>query len=154
MYTQNDIDSLNAQIKQRALLWLIPELLVLAGLIYSFIIRIEWLSGVLLSLLAILIYFSITMSILPVKKYRDFLKNAVHGRNRVETLRFDSFEEETVEREGVRFYPVLMRADVPKEELDERRFYWDANLTRPDWIKGSQVSLTSHEKMITAWKQA
>lgn len=136
------------------MLWLIPEILILSVLVYSFIIRVQWLSDALLSLLAVMIYFSVTMSILPVKRYKDFLNNAVHGKNRVETLRFDTLNEETVEREGVRFYPVTMRADTIKEELDERQFYWDANLSLPEWTEGSYLKLTSHEKMITGWENA
>ncbi len=154
MYTQKDVDSVNAQMKRRVFFWLIPEVILLCALVYSFIKRVEWLSALLLSLLAILLFASLTLSILPVKRYRDFIKNAVHGRNRVETVRFDAFEEETVQREGVRFYPVLMRADTKKEELEERQFYWDANKSRPEWTQGSQYTLTSHEKMIIAWEDA
>lgn len=154
MYTQNDIDSVNAQMKKRVMVWWIPKILVLSALVYSFIIRIQWLSGALFSLLAIMIYFSVTMSILPVKRYKEFLNNAVHGKNRVDTLRFDTLDQETVEREGVRFYPVTMRADTLKEELDERQFYWDANLSLPDWTQGSYLKLTSHERMIIGWENA
>ena len=154
MYTQQDIDSVNAQMKNRVIRWLIPEILILSVLVYSFIIRIQWLSNTLMAILTMIVYFSISMSILPVKRYRDFLKNAVHGKNRVETLRFDTLNKETVEREGVRFYPVTMRANTLKEELDERQFYWDANLSLPEWTQGSYLKLTSHERMITGWENA
>ncbi|MDI9520143.1 MAG: hypothetical protein QM308_03180 [Bacillota bacterium] len=154
MYTQKDIDSVNAQMKKRVMVWWIPKILVLSVLVYSFIIRLQWLSGALFSLLAMMIYFSVTMSILPVKRYKQFLNNAVHGKNRVDTLRFDTLDQETVEREGVRFYPVTMRADTLKEELDERQFYWDANLSLPDWTQGSYLKLTSHERMIIGWENA
>lgn len=154
MYTQKDIDSVNAQMKKRVMVWWIPKILILSVLVYSFIIRIQWLSSALFSLLAMMIYFSVTMSILPVKRYKQFLNNAVHGKNRVDTLRFDTLDQETVEREGVRFYPVTMRADTLKEELDERQFYWDANLSLPDWTQGNYLKLTSHERMIIGWENA
>ena len=154
MYTQNDIDSINAQQRKRTLLWLIPELLLLASLIVSFINRIEWLTSVIFALLCAVVVFSLTVSILPVKRYRDFLRNAVHGRNRVDTVAFDAIDRQIVNREGVRFYPVTMRADTIKEELDERQYYWDANLPFPEWRENEKITLTSHERMITGWQRA
>ena len=154
MYTQNDIDSINAQLRKRTLLWLIPELLLLAILIVSFINRIEWLTSVIFALLCAVAVFSLTVSILPVKRYRNFLRNAVHGRNRVDTVAFDTIDREIVSREGVRFYPVTMRADTIKEELDERQYYWDANQPFPEWQQSEKIILTSHERMITGWQRA
>lgn len=154
MYSQSDIDAIQGQMKKRLALWLIPELLLLIAIIYSYTVRLEWLSALLTALLAIILVFSLTLSILPVKRYRDFLRNAVHGRNREETLVFDSIQPETVSREGVHFYPVTMRADTIKEELDERQFYYDANLPLPDWKQGESITVRSHEKMVTGWQRA
>ena len=97
---------------------------------------------------------SLSLSILPVRRYREFLRNAVHGRNRVETHTYDSIEEQPVMREGVRFFEMTFRADTVKEELDERTYYWDANLPLPGWEHGERVTLRSHEKMITGWERA
>ncbi|NLM85609.1 MAG: hypothetical protein GX171_02830 [Clostridiales bacterium] len=154
MYTQKDIDSIQGQLRQRIILWLVPAVLLLAGIIYSYTLRLEWLSGVLTALLMAMLVFAMTLSILPVKQYRDFLRNAVHGRNREETLVFDLIQSETVIREGVRFYPVTMRADTIKEELDERQFYFDANLPLPDWKQGERLNVRSHEKMVTGWQRS
>lgn len=154
MYTQKDIDSIQGQLRKRIILWLVPAVLLLAGIIYSYTLRLEWLSGVLTALLMAMLVFAMTLSILPVKQYRDFLRNAVHGRNREETLVFDLIQSETVIREGVRFYPVTMRADTIKEELDERQFYFDANLPLPDWKQGERLNVRSHEKMVTGWQRS
>ncbi len=151
MYTQENIDQINEQLRRRVLAWLLPELLVLAGLAYSFVPRLQWLSGLLLAVLVVLLIASLSLSILPVRRYRNFLTNAVHGRNREETHTFDSLQEEAVVREGVRFHEMTFRADTIKEELDERTYYWDANLPLPTWQKGQRVRLRSHERMITGW---
>ena len=153
MYTQKDIDQVNRQLRKRVLLWLVPEALILAALVYSFFPRLEWLSGLLLALLMAVLLASLSLSILPVRRYREFLRNAVHGRNRVETHTYDSAQEQPVMREGVRFFEMTFRADTVKEELDERTYYWDANLPLPGWEHGERVTLRSHEKMITGWER-
>lgn len=152
MYTQTDIDTIHAQYKKRIGLWLIPLGILLGFLVYSLAIRLEWLTSALFAVLCALLLFALSNSILPVRNYRRFLQNAVYGRNRQDSLAFDVFGEEAVTREGVRFYPVTLRADTIKEELDERSFYWDANLPKPDWQKGQRLSIRSHEKMITGWQ--
>ncbi|NLX82564.1 MAG: hypothetical protein GXZ04_01910 [Clostridiales bacterium] len=152
MYTQNDLDAITKQLKQRVLFWLMPEVLLLLLVIVSFIQRIEWLTSLLFALLCATVLFSLVLFILPVKRYRQFLMNALFARSRTDVAAFDIIEDlATVTREGVRFYPVTMRADTIKEELDERSYYWDANLPLPDWQKGEYIELRSHERMIINW---
>ena len=43
MYTQQDLDQINAQEQKRWRLLVIPEVLLLAALVYSLVIRVEWL---------------------------------------------------------------------------------------------------------------
>ncbi len=155
MYTQHDLDAINKQLKRRVLFWLIPEILLLGLVVYSFILRIEWLTSLMFALLCAVVLFSLVMLILPVRRYRQFLMNALYGRSRDDVAAFDIIENlQTVTREGVKFYPVTMRADTVKEELDERSYYWDANLPLPDWQKGEYIKITSHERMIINWARA
>ena len=153
MYQESDLRSVRQQMNRRILLWLIPEALLLGLVVYSLVLRIEWLTSLLFALLFGLILFSLSLSILPVKRYLQFLQNALHGRNRTDIAAFDVMAPETVVREGVRCHPVTMRADTLKEELDERSYYWDANLPLPDWQKGEYIQLRSHEKMVTSWQR-
>ena len=154
MYTMNDVNSLNRQLRARILLWLIPEAMFLAGVIASFILRIQWLTGLLSFFLGAVILFSLSLFILPLRCYRDFLLAALHGKTSRFTMVFSAFEESAVMLEGVRFYPLLMKVDSPKEGLDERRFFWDANLPRPAWHQGDHITLHSHEKMVMSWEEA
>lgn len=153
MYQETDLQSIRQQMHRRILIWLIPEAALLALVVYSFILRIEWLTSLLFALLLAVILFSVTLFILPVRRYLHFVMNALHGRNRVDTAAFDTVDAETVVREGVRCHPITMRADTIKEELDERSYYWDANLPLPDWQKGEYIRLRSHEKMVTGWQR-
>ena len=154
MYSMNDVIGLNRQLRARTLLWLIPEALLLAGIIVSFIVRIQWQTALLSFFLGAVILFSLSLFILPVKHYRDFLLAALQGKTSRFTMAFKAFEETAVMMEGVRFYPLLMKVDSPKEGLDERRFFWDANLPRPAWHQGDHITLHSHEKMVISWEEA
>lgn len=154
MYTEHDILSINQQMKRRIAAWLLPEILLLTAIALSLVWRLQWLTASLFALLCAVILFSLVNFILPVKWYRAFLGNAVRGRNRTDTVAFVALGAEAVTREGVRFYPVTMRADIPKQELDERLYYWDANLPFPGWASGETIQVTSHERMITAWHKA
>ncbi len=154
MYKEKDINDLTAQVRKRTALWLIPEALLLAGVAVSLKYRIEWLTSLLFALLCALVLFSLTLSILPVVHYKAFLRSALRGRTSRSVAVFQSMEREPVVREGVRFYPLTMRVDSAKEELDERQFYWDANLPRPDWREGDKIALRSHERQIVQWEIA
>ena len=44
MYTQQELDQILTQRKKRWLLLAIPEVIVVACLVYSLVIRVEWLS--------------------------------------------------------------------------------------------------------------
>ena len=152
MYSQEDYLAVGKQLNKRRLVCALPLILLLAAIVYSFILRIEWLSAALLALLTVLALFCHQMFILPVKQYQAFLQLALHGRNRKDAVRFDGISGQTVVREGLRCYPVTMRADCKKEELEERTYYWDANLPLPAWQQGQPINILSHEKLITGWQ--
>jgi hypothetical protein len=154
MYTIQDVISLSRQLRMRTLLWLIPEALLLACVVVSFILRIQWLTSLISFSLGVVILFSLNMFILPLKHYKDFLLVALHGKTSRSTAAFAAFEEGAVMREGVRFYPLIMQVDTPREGLDERRYFWDANLPKPAWQKGDRITLLSHESMVVSWEVA
>lgn len=154
MYTETDILDLTRQLNNRLMRWMIPEALLLAAVIFSFVRRIEWLSSLLFALLCAVILFSLNLSILPVSRYRAFLRNALNGRTTQSVAVFVSYGKEPVLREGVRFYPLMMRVDSAKEEMDKRQFYWDANLPKPEWQAGDRIASRSYERQIIAWEKA
>lgn len=153
MYTTQNIEDVTRQLRKRTLLLLAPVMLLLAALALSFVSRVQWLSAALLSLMAIILIAGLHLFILPVRKYRDFLKAAAHGKTRRDELAFQAVEAVPVLREGIKVYPVMMLAEHTKEGLEERQYYYDANLPLPDWKRGERLALTSHERLITAWER-
>ena len=46
---------------------------------------------------------------------------------------------------------VFLRMENPE---DDRLFYYDANLPRPDWKIGEMLTVTAHDKSLGAWERA
>ncbi len=148
MYTEENWNDLNRQFRNRVAAWLAPELLLLAGIVLSWQWRNEWVTGALTSALAAVAVFSLQMHILPVRRYRAFVWHAVYGRTTQSEAAFVSLGIQPEQREGVRVYPVTMRADGAKEELNEREYFWDANLPLPEWKEGEKIAMRSWERII------
>ena len=153
MYSESDIADITGQLRRRTIFLLAVEALLLAALLASFFARVQWLSAALLSLMAVFLMAYLQTCLLPVRRYLDFLKNAVYGKTRQDALVLGSVETRSVMREGVRVYPVLMLAEHTKEGMEQRQYYFDANLPLPAWQQGERLKLTSHERMITAWER-
>ena len=82
MYTQLDLDQINAQEQKRWRLLVIPEVLLLAALVYSLVIRVEWLTTALTCVMAFLFIFCYGIAIKPLRCYAKHLQNArTHPRN-------------------------------------------------------------------------
>ena len=51
------------------------------------------------------------------------------------------------------FYPVTLNVGDQGREEDDRLFYMDANLPRPDWQAGETLTLTFYDNRVTAWRR-
>lgn len=152
MYTIADLTSVTRQKNKRYLLLALPCLLLLAGIVLSLIGRIEWLTTLLSVLLGILLIFCLDMFILPLVRYEKHLTHALHGKTRQITGWLKEMEENLADKEGLSFYPVILNVDKMENEEDDRLFYWDAHLPRPQWQPGQKLSFTYYDKCITAWQ--
>ncbi len=153
MYRKEDAEALKRQLRRRTLCWLLPEAALLFGVAWSFVRRIAWLTPLMTSLLGAVILFSLTVCLLPLRRYAAFVSGALAGRSRRSVVTFDSREEAAVLREGVRIYPVHAQGGG-RAEYQERLFYWDANLPPPAWQAGERLALLTHERFIVGWSRA
>ena len=48
----------------------------------------------------------------------------------------------------------MINVGVMEDEKDDRLFYYDANLPRPDWQAGETLTITAHDKSVGAWERA
>lgn len=153
MYKQEDLLDIQKQIKHRTLLWLIPEFLMLALVTFAFVRRVEWLTALLFSGFLFVLIFSLNLLILPVKRYRDWITLALHGKTSQGSGFFQKVEPETIKLDGVQFRRVIFTVKDPTSDTDERQYYYDANLPLPDWQEGEEIRITSHEKQMVRWER-
>ena len=152
MYTEQDYSSISAQLKKRVLAASIPAVFLLGGVVWSFIVRIKWLTMLLTAFTGAYCVFMHGMLIAPVTAYRRHIANALTGRTRKTTGIFKEMEATAVQREGVQYFPMLITVGDPADPEDDRLFYYDANLPRPDWTSGQKLTITSHDKFVADWE--
>ena len=90
----------------------------------------------------------------PVIAYRKHLDEVLHGRVRSTTGAFKEMETQIVMRDGVKYYPMMISVGDMENPEDDRLFYYDANLPRPDWKSGEMLTVTAHDKSLGAWERA
>ena len=154
MYTEKDFSDICEQLKKRWLALGIPALALLAAVIVSFVFRIRWLTMALSLALGAFCIFSYGMLLSPVIAYRKHLDEVLHGRVRSTTGAFKEMETQAVMRDGVKYYPMMLSVGDMEDPEDDRLFYYDANLPRPDWKTGEMLTVTAHDKSLGAWERA
>ncbi|MBR5111493.1 MAG: hypothetical protein IK099_15040 [Clostridia bacterium] len=151
MYTEQDYADIQTQIRQRRLILGIPAAILLIGVIVSFVFRIRWLTTCLSLILGAGLIFCHGMLLSPLTAYRRHLNEVLHGRTRQTTGMFKEMEETPVMRDGVKYYPMMLNVGNMEDPEDDRLFYYDANLPRPDWKAGDMLTVTAHDKSLGAW---
>ncbi len=153
MYTDKDYQDICAQAKRRWTALLIPSALLLIAVIVSFVFRQRILTMALTGVLGAAFIFCYGLFLSPVLAYRRHLDEVLHGRVRQTAGTFKEMEETSVIREGVRYYPMLLSVGDPEDPQDDRLFYYDANLPRPEWQVGDRIAVTAHDKALGAWEK-
>lgn len=154
VYTQDDLLSIKRQKTKRMVLVAIPAVLLFAGVIVSFIFRVKYVTMGLSVVLGAYIIFFYELFVAPVAAYQKHIDNALNGRTRSLTGAFKEMESTAVMREGVRYYPLLLNVGDMDSPEDDRLFYYDCNLPLPEWKTGDLLTVTAHDKAMTAWVRA
>ena len=154
MYTEQDYTDICNQLKRRWLALGIPAAVLFVAVIVSFVFRIKWLTIALSVALGAFCIFSYGMLLSPVIAYRRHLDEVLHGKVRNTTGAFKEMESQPVMRDGVKYYPMMISVGDMENPEDDRLFYYDANLPRPDWKTGETLTVTAHDKSMGAWVRA
>lgn len=154
MYTEQDLKDVAQQWQQRLKQCLVPAAILLAGIAVSFAFRIQALTIALSLLLGAGAIFAWAMLLSPVRAYRKHLESVLHGITRELTGAFKEMKTEAVVRDGLQFYPMLLNVGDMKKETDDRLFYYDASLPRPDWQVGETITVVSHDMKVGGWTRA
>lgn len=153
MYTQQDLQDVQAQLRRRMLYCLLPAGLMLAGLAYSLVARAQGLTIGLSILLGGWLVFAWEILIVPVKAYRNFLHQAIQGMRRPIAGVFKSVDAQATVRDGVHFLPLILNVGDPSNPEDDRQLYLDANLPLPAWQPGQRLETQTHDKAVVVWKK-
>ena len=154
MYTEQDYTDICNQLKRRWLALGTPAAVLLIAVIASFVFRIRWLTMALSIVLGAFCIFSYGMLLSPVIAYRRHLDEVLHGKVRSTTGAFKEMENQPVMRDGVKYFPMMISVGDMENPEDDRLFYYDANLPRPDWKMGETLTVTAHDKSLGAWVRA
>ena len=146
MYTEQDLKAVDSQISKR-LRWIgAAVLLLLAVLVFTWVIRMEVLSMVAGGLTAAVIIFCYDLLLKPLRCYRRHLNNCLHGRTRTLDAAFGEMDEEVSLVDGVRYYPMTAIIQDEKGRDTDRLFYYDCELPRPGWVKGQMLHIVFHDR--------
>ena len=147
MYTQEDLISIRDEQHKRWLKLILPGIVLLGGIIASFIIRIEWITTSLSIILGCMILFTYEMHIKPLKCYERHVDNCLNGRTHEMEGTFLSAEEDISLVEGVRYRGMMIHDDTPENNFD-RLFYFDVEKPFPELQPGDKVHVVYHDREI------
>ncbi|MBR4503054.1 MAG: hypothetical protein IKP22_14405 [Clostridia bacterium] len=149
MYTEEDFSRIAGLKKRRMLCLWIPFSVLSALVIVLAIIRVPEIYVTTLTILtgagAIFVH---GLFISPVIAYYRHLDNVMHGRTRTISGAFKEMGAESVDKDGVAFFPMMISVGNMADEEDDRLLYYDASLPRPDFEPGRMMTFTVHDKAV------
>ena len=152
LYSENDLQSLSSQLKKRYTVLGVILAVLLGLFIYSLIIRVEWLSVVLLAILCAVAVFVIELFCLPLHRYKKLIQSALTGRTHTDTLVYDHEEAEPSLVDGVLCTGLIFLGEPDKHGIREQRYYWDKEIPLPSFTPGNQVTLKYTGKNIIGYE--
>lgn len=154
IYTEADYTAIQQQKKKRLILLLTPCAVLLAVMIYSLVIRLEWLTVAATILIGVLLIAGYDFAIKPLRCYQKHLHNCLHGRTRECELPFVSLSENVDVVDGVRCRQLLCTDEDAKGRPYERLFYFDAEKEFPDAKPGDMMHIIHHDLCVANIYQA
>ena len=151
LYSEQDLLLISGQLKKRMTVIFAVCAVLLAGLVYSFIARIEPLSVALFILTGVVLIFGLEIFCRPLYAYRKLIITALHGRSHEILLTYDHPEEELSLVDGVSCRSLIFLGDPDKHGTREQMYYWDREKELPAFTSGQNVLIRYTGKMITAW---
>ena len=152
LYKQENLKEIQGQIKRRSWILAMVAAALAGGIIYSFIPRIEWLSVALVIVLGMVLIFCIEMLIRPLFAYKRLLQAALGGRSHEDELVYSETEPDVSMVDGINCRTLIFLGEPDKHGTRDRRYYWDATLSVPEFETGARVRLKYTDKMIIGYE--
>lgn len=154
IYNEADYNAILRQKNRRWLMLLLPIAVMLAVVIYSLVIRLEWLTSAATILIGAILIAGYDFAIKPLVCYQKHLDNCLHGRTRECELPFISLSENIDVVDGVRCRQLVCADEDAKGRPYERLFYFDAEKEFPSARKGDMMHIVHHDLCVANIYQA
>ena len=141
LYSAEMLESLNGKLKKRWILTGVVSALLLAAFVWSVVIRVEWLSIVLLALLGIFLIFFIEMFCRPLLNYRKLVVSALSGRSHDREMEYVRTEPDVSSVDGVSCLSLIFLGDADKHGSREQLLYWDEEIPLPALQEGQSYTV-------------
>ena len=158
MYTEQELQAVQAQQKRRWMAVGIPSVLMLIALIVVLVIRgnggmADTPAQITVDALTILIGVTLIagwgLFIKPLHCYQRHIENLLHGRTHVcEDGTFCHLDEDESTVDGVSYYALTLNCLDEKQKPYERLFYYDVQKPRPDFKEGDPLRIVYHDRFI------
>lgn len=148
IYSETDLNAIKQQKTKRWTLLVIPCVILLAIMVYSLVIRLEWLTSAATILIGVLLIAGYDFAIKPLACYQRHLANCLHGRTRECELPFVSLSENVDMVEGIRCRQLLCSDIDGKGRPYERLFYFDAEKEFPAIQPGEMLRIVHYDLLV------
>lgn len=148
MYTDADFYAIDAQVKKRWGILSIPCVLLLAILVASLVLRIQWLTILCTLLCGGALIFFYDLFLKPLCCYRCLMRNILTGIRRETDAIFSSFSTEVAQVEGVDYYTMNVVCQDDEGEDYDRFFYFDIQKPFPPLKAGEPIRVIYHDRMV------
>ncbi|MBR6572022.1 MAG: hypothetical protein IKK75_16365 [Clostridia bacterium] len=159
MYSEKDWKEINALLRKRWLVTLLPSCVILGVAIAIFVYgqlnrsaHLWMLTAALTLLGGTYLLFFIGVYLRPALIYRTNLRYLLTGRKRVTTGYFKEFAEDVSDRDGMECYAMLLNVGERNDPEDDRLFYYDAYKPAPEMPIGTKVTVESNDKLVSSMK--
>ena len=150
MYDDNDLNKALEASKRALLLMLVPAGVLLALAVWSFIVRIKWLTILLTALAGCWMIFIYHIKRVPARAYQEHVRSALRAPKKTAEGRYLRMEGTPVERSGVMYYAFYLNVGEKQDPEDDRLFYYDAMKPLPDWKSGDRLRVISYDKFVSS----
>ena len=148
LYSERDYDAINRQITRRKRVMFLPCAVLLALLIFSLAVRVQWLTITCTIAMGVILIAGQDLFIKPLLCYRAHLDNVLYGRAHEVTLPFAALSEDISLVDGV-YCRALTCTDMDaKNRPYERLFYLDTLKELPPVAPGEKLLIVHHDLTI------
>ena len=161
MYTQNELAQVRGLKTRRTLIAVIPAVLMLAAGIALFVWgRIQrsdemWKITAALTVTALCyLAFLLGVYVAPVRNYEKHLERMLFGRQHLCTGILKEVGENVCEKDGVRFYPIMLNVGEKNDGKDDRLFYFDVLKEMPQIPVGERITIQHNDIMVSDYRKA